>query len=103
MQEENGKLFCPGLTKTILNQIFRNGGNASLVGLNGLGSGHSGSLNINKADTELQKKRSKIVARNLEKSLMILFLKGCSLQLTLWIILNFLKTFSIFKMYEVGM
>ena len=35
----------------------------------------SGSLNINKADTELQKKRSKIVARNVEKSLMILFLK----------------------------
>ena len=34
MQEENGKLFCPGLTKTILNQIFRNGGNASLDGLN---------------------------------------------------------------------
>ena len=28
MQEENGKLFfCPGLTKTILNQIFRDGGN----------------------------------------------------------------------------
>ena len=35
----------------------------------------SGSLNINKADTELQKKRSKIVAKNVEKSLMILFLK----------------------------
>ena len=27
MQEENGKLFCPGLTKTILNQIFRDSGN----------------------------------------------------------------------------
>ena len=28
MQEENGKLFfCPGLTKTILNQIFRDGSN----------------------------------------------------------------------------
>ena len=51
---------------------------------NGLGSGLlSGSLNINKADTELQKKRSKIVAKNVEKSLMILFLKDYGwLQLT---------------------
>jgi len=73
MQEENGKLFfCPGLTKTILNQIFRDGSNGDSGSQSGL---LSGSLNINKADTELQKKRSKIVARNVEKSLMILFLK----------------------------
>ena len=38
MQEENGKLFfCPGLTKTILNQIFHDGGNGDS------GNGDSGS------------------------------------------------------------
>ena len=67
-----------------------------------LGSGLlSGSLNINKADTELQKKRSKIVAKNVEKSLMILFLKDygwmqltvCHFEFSFSFVLTYLTVF----------